>query len=110
MADFRPNPDDPSAPRGPDPTLSRADPMLRDPAERARTGGAMWGWIAGIAVLILIGFIIVGGWGSGGRNGTNTAANRPASTAPAPATTGAATTGAAPSAPGAAPTAPASSR
>jgi hypothetical protein len=99
MTDFRPNPDDPSAPRGPDPTV--ASPMLRDPAERDRTGGAMWGWIAGIAVLILIGFIIVGGWGSGSRTGTNTAANSPASTAPAPATTGAApsTTGAAPRAP-----------
>jgi hypothetical protein len=97
MTEFRPNPDDPSpsAPRGPDPTL---DPMMRDPVERDRTGGAMWGWIAGIAVLILIGFIIVGGWGSGTHNGTNTASNSPAP----------ATTGAAPSATGAAPAAPAS--
>jgi hypothetical protein len=74
--------------------------MLRVPVQRDRTGSAMWGWIAGIAVLILIGFIIVGGWGSGTHNGTNTAANFPASNAPAPATTGAApsTTGAAPAA------------
>jgi hypothetical protein len=102
MTEFRPNPDDPSptAPRGVDPTL---DPMVRDPAERDRTGSAMWGWIAGVAVLILIGFIIVGGWGSGSRTGTNTASNAPASTAPAPATTGAA-----PAATGAAPRAPAS--
>jgi hypothetical protein len=45
----------------------------------------MWGWIAGIAVLILIAFVLVGGWGG---NGTNTAARAPASTAPV--TTGAA--------------------
>jgi hypothetical protein len=101
MSEFRPNPDDPSpsAPRGPDPTIARPAPTLRDPVERDRTGGAMWGWIAGIAVLILIGFIVVGGWGSGSRTGTNTAANTPASTAPAPATTGAPATGAAPTAP-----------
>jgi|GEM_PF-3135172 len=95
MSEFRPNPDNPSPPRGPDPTL---DPMLRAPVQRDRTGGAMWGWIAGIAVLILIGFIVAGGWGSGTHNGATTAANSPASTAPGPATTGAApsTTGAAP--------------
>ena len=61
--------------------------MTGDPLERDRTGGAMWGWIAGIAVLILIAFVLVGGWGWGG-NGTNTAARAPASTAPV--TTGAA--------------------
>ena len=65
-----------------------------DPIERDRAGGAMWGWIAGIAVLILIAFVLIGGWGSGGGNGgTNTAANAPASApattpAPAPSTTG----------------------
>jgi hypothetical protein len=97
MTDFRPNPDDPSAPRGRDPTL---EPMPRDRVGRDGTGGAMWGWIAGIAVLILIGFIVVGGWGSGNRNGTDTASNRPA-----PATTGSApsNTGTAPSTTGAAP-------
>ena len=94
MTEFRPNPDDPSpsAPRGPDPLRN---PMSRAPLERNRGGNAMWGWIAGLAVLILIGFIVVGGWGSGSRTGNQTAAN-----APAPATTAApATTGAAPSAP-----------
>lgn len=91
MSDFYSNPDNPSAPRGPDPAVSRPEPMPRDPVERDRTGGAVWGWIAGIAVLILIGFIVVGGWGSSGnRTGTNTAANSPAATAPARATTGAA--------------------
>src|SRR4051812_36973367 len=68
-----------------DPIAGPTDPMLRDPIEAERTGGAMWGWIAGIAVLVLIAFVLVGGWGWGGRSGTNTAANAPAS---APATTG----------------------
>jgi hypothetical protein len=76
-------------PRSRDPIAGPTDPMLRDPVERDRTGGAMWGWIAGIAVLILIAFILVDGWGWGGRSGTNTAANAPASApASAPATTG----------------------
>lgn len=73
----------------PNPIPPPTDPTLRDPIERDRTGGAAWGWIAGIAVLILIAFILIGGWGWGGRTGSNTAANAPAPTA-APATTGAA--------------------
>jgi hypothetical protein len=44
------------------------DPMLR----RDRSGDSTWGWIAGIAVLLLIGFIVVAGWNS---SGDNTAAN-----------------------------------
>ena len=72
-------------PRSRDPIAGPTDPMLRDPVERDRTGGAMWGWIAGIAVLILIAFILVGGWGWGDRSGINTAANAPAA---APTTTG----------------------
>jgi hypothetical protein len=63
------------------------DPTL-DPIERERSGGAVWGWVAGIAVLILIAFVLIGGWG-GGNN--NTASNdRPAPTS---------TTGSAPSSP-----------
>src|SRR3974390_1851891 len=87
MSEFRPNPDNPSPPRGPDPTL---DPMLRAPVQRDRTGGAMWGWIAGIAVLILIGFIVAGGLAAGPPKAPPPARNPPASTAPGPATTGAA--------------------
>jgi uncharacterized membrane protein len=77
-------------PRSRDPIAGPTDPLLRDPSEPERTGGAMWGWIAGIAVLILIAFLLVGGWRWGGRSGPTTAANAPAS-APAstPATTGA---------------------
>ncbi len=75
-------------PRSPDPIAGPTDPLLRDRAEPERTGGAMWGWIAGIAVLLLIAFILVGGWGWGGRSATDTAANAPAPTT-APGTTGA---------------------
>jgi len=79
----------------------RLDPTL-DPIERERSGGAVWGWVAGIAVLVLIAFVLIGGWGSGG--GNNTASNNriPASTtgsapsAPAPAPSAPATTGTAP--------------
>jgi len=77
-------------PRSRDPIAGPTDPLLRDAVEPERTGGAMWGWIAGIAVLILIAFVLVGGWGWGGRSGTNTDVNAPASgPASAPATTGA---------------------
>lgn len=72
----------------PDPIPPPTDPRLGAPVEPFRTGGALWGWIGGIAVLILIAFILVGGWGGGERSGTNTAANAPAP-ATAPATTGA---------------------
>ena len=60
--------------------------MTTEPIERDRTGGAMWGWIAGIAVLILIAFVLVGG--GGGWWSSNTVARAPV--APTPTTTGAA--------------------
>lgn len=63
------------------------DPRLDDPVvrrEESRTG--MWGWIAGIAVLALIAFVLVAGWNN---NGSPTASNTtPAATSPAPSTTG----------------------
>lgn len=63
-----------SDPRYTDPRLS--DPVLR----RDEAVGGMWGWIAGVAVLLLIGFLIVAGWNSN----SNTASN----SATAPITTG----------------------
>src|SRR5262249_37449053 len=44
-------------PRFTDPRLS--DPVIRRDESAA---GGMWGWIAGVAVLLLIGFLIVAGW------------------------------------------------
>ena len=63
------------------------DPRFRDPVLRddTSTGGAMWGWIAGIAVLILIVFVLIGGWNGSGTNTASNAPNNPAAT-----TTGAA--------------------
>jgi hypothetical protein len=76
----------------------RVDTTL-DPIDRQRTGGAVWGWVAGIAVLILIAFVLIGGWGGG--NGDNVAR---APTASPPATTGTAPAGQPPATTGTAPT------
>lgn len=82
-----------SDPRYTDPRLS--DPVLR----RDDQSGGMWGWIAGIAVLALIAFVVIAGW-SGSQN---TASN----SSPPAATTGQATPGAtAPSTTGSGTTSP----
>ena len=57
-------------PRYNDPRLS--DPVLR--RDDSATGG-MWGWIAGVAVLLLIGFLIIAG------NNSNTASSGSSPTA-----------------------------
>jgi hypothetical protein len=59
-----------------------SDPVLR----RDQSVDSAWGWIAGIAVVVLIAFIVIAGWNSS----NNTASNGPA------ATTGTATRSAAP--------------
>ena len=59
-------------PRYNDPRLS--DPVLR--RDESATGG-MWGWIAGVAVLLLIGFLIIAGW----NNNSNTASSGSSPTA-----------------------------
>jgi hypothetical protein len=57
------------------------DPRYNDPPvdtglRRDRSGASMWGWIAGLAVVVLIAFILVAGW-----NGSNrTVENGPHST------------------------------
>ncbi|HET9718220.1 MAG TPA: hypothetical protein VFP60_18765 [Pseudolabrys sp.] len=85
-------------PRYSDPRLS--DPVLR----RDESVGGVWGWIAGIAVVLLIGFLIIAGW----NNSSNTASNgnsstatssAPARTGSAPSTTGSGTTSPQPVAP-----------
>jgi hypothetical protein len=59
------------------------DPRLSDPVLRRDEGvGGTWGWIAGLAVLALIAFVIIAGWNSN-QNTAND--NSP------PATTGSAT-------------------
>lgn len=68
-------------PRTTDPRLN--DPVLNDPVLRQdQPGSAMWGWVAGLAVLALIAFVVVAGW-----NSNSTTASNPNS--PPPITTGA---------------------
>ena len=69
-----------SDPRFTDPRNS--DPRLSDPVLRQDEPAAgIWGWVAGLAVLALIAFVVVAGWNNSDRN--------TASNAPPPVTTGA---------------------
>jgi hypothetical protein len=68
------------------------DPRLSDPVvRRDENVGGIWGWIAGIALLLLIGFVIIAGSHSKSNtasSGTSTTASTPARTATPPSTTG----------------------
>ena len=57
-----------SDPRFTDPHFS--DPVLR----RDDSVGGMWGWIAGLAVLALVAFIVIAGWNSDKSTGGQSAA------------------------------------
>lgn len=60
-----------SDPRFTDPRFN--DPRLNEPVlRRGESVGGVWGWIAGLAVVALIAFIVIAGWNS---NSTNTASN-----------------------------------
>lgn len=51
----------------------RYEQRLSDPVERRPdTSGGMWGWIAGIAVVVLIAIILVAGWNSNQTTASNT--------------------------------------
>ncbi len=69
------------------------DPRLSDPVVRRDEVGGMWGWIAGIALLLVIGFVIIAGLHSNSNtassgSSTSTTASTPAHTATPPGTTG----------------------
>jgi hypothetical protein len=67
-----------------DPRFTDPDPRLSDPVlRRDETAGGMWGWIAGVAVLLLIGFLVVAGWNS--NNTTARSGSSPSTTASTPA-------------------------
>lgn len=86
-----------------DPRFS--DRRVNDPVVRRDAGSTgMWGWIAGVAVLALIAFVLIAGWNN---SGPTTASNTspPATTSSAPSTTGSGATSPRPAAP--APSAPA---
>jgi hypothetical protein len=58
-------------PRYTDPRYS--DPQLSNPVlRRDESPNGAWGWIAGLAVLALIAFVVIAGWNN---SGTNTASN-----------------------------------
>ena len=73
-------------PRFTDPRFSNPnDPRYVPPAPlRDESTGGIWGWVAGLAVVALIAFVIVAGWNSASQDTTATA---PGAT-PAPITTG----------------------
>jgi hypothetical protein len=61
------------------------DPRLIDPVSRddANIGG-IWAWIAGLAILALVAFVVVAGWNSN-PNTANNNTSAPMSTGSAPA-------------------------
>jgi hypothetical protein len=68
------------------------DPRQSDPVlARDETAGGMWGWIAGLAILALVAFVVIAGWSSD-RNTASNNSPAPASTSqrsvPGPSTTG----------------------
>ncbi len=81
-----------SDPRFTDPRNS--DPHLIDPVlRRDESAGGIWGWVAGLAVLALVAFIVVAGWTNSGTNNANTESRAPMTTGSAP-TSAPSTTGA----------------
>ena len=68
-------------PRFTDPRLS--DPMIRRDewtSGRDENVGGMWSWVAGVSLLLLIGFLIFAGWNSNS-NTANSSSSPPATTA-----------------------------
>ena len=60
-------------------TDPRNDPVLRDDANI----GVVWGWIAGLAIVALVAFVVVAGWNSD-QNTANRDPAAPMSTSSAP--------------------------
>ena len=77
-----------------DPRFTDPDPRLSDPVvRRDDNNGGMWGWIAGVAVLVLIGFLIVAGWHNSGTTASNGASPSATVTTPVRPATPPSTTG-----------------
>jgi hypothetical protein len=105
-----------SDPRLTDPGYNNpnTDPRLSDPVlRRDESAGGIWGWVAGLAVLALIAFIVVAGWNNNGTTANNAPNNPPVTTgsatpmSPPSTTTGSGSMSPRPAAP--APSAPAPS-
>jgi hypothetical protein len=59
------------------------DPRLSDPVLRREEGlSGTWGWIAGIAVIVLVAFLVIAGWNGNSNTASNTSpgAMNPSST------------------------------
>jgi hypothetical protein len=89
-----------SDPRYTDPPI---DPVLR----RNESVGGVWGWIAGLAVLALIAFMIVAGWNGNSNTANDTTPSITTGSAPRtgmpPSTTGSGSMSPQPTAPAPAP-------
>jgi hypothetical protein len=98
-----------SDPRFTDPRFN--DPRLNEPVlRRGESVGGVWGWIAGLAVLALIAFVIIAGWNSNTNTANNGAGNSPpmttGSSAPTHSATPPSTTGSGATSPAAHPLSP----
>jgi len=67
------------------------DPRQTDPVlDRDDSSGGVWGWVAGVAILALIAFVVIAGWNSDRNSASNSPATSTAQrTMPGPSTTGA---------------------
>src|SRR3989304_6354263 len=74
-----------SDPRFTDPQYSNDDRMGDPVLRRDESIGGVWAWIAGLAALALIAFVVIAGWNS---DGSNTASNSPAPSSAPMSTTG----------------------
>ena len=69
------------------------DPRQSDPVlTRDETAGGVWSWVAGLAILALVAFVVIAGWNSDRNTASNNSSPAPATSAqrsmPAPSTTG----------------------
>ena len=79
-------------------TDPRYDQRQNDPVlSRDESAGGVWGWIAGLAILALIAFVVVAGWNSDRNTASN--ANPPVTTGSAPRAMPQSTTGSGSTAP-----------
>jgi hypothetical protein len=72
-------------PRYTDPRYS--DPPVDTGLRRDRSGASMWGWIAGLAIVILIALVLAAGWNGDTRtagNGSQSTTGSGAMTEPVP--------------------------
>ncbi|MGB8892853.1 MAG: hypothetical protein WCD13_00815 [Pseudolabrys sp.] len=64
------------------------DPPLIDPNRRYEGAGGVWSWVAGIAALLLIAFIIFASWNNNSNTGSGSSPSTAASRMTPPSTTG----------------------